>query len=83
MLVAVCGRVRKIAYRHYCIALSGRLPKEASGVSLGNFAIISADCAGDERSPRHGRQVRKNTAGDAAEGRMERICPFYPLTFLL
>ena len=34
-LVALCwlpfaGRVRKIAYRNYCIALSGRLPKEAS-----------------------------------------------------
>lgn len=57
-LVAVCwlpfaGRVRKIVYRNYCIALSGRMPKNASGVSLGNFAIISADCAEDERTLRH------------------------------
>jgi len=57
-LVALCwlpfaGRVRKIACRNYCIALSGKMPKNASGVSLGNFAIISADCAGDERLLRH------------------------------
>ena len=47
------GRVRKIAYRNYCIALSGKMPKNASGVSLGNFAIISIDCASDERTLRH------------------------------
>ena len=57
-LVALCwlpfaGRVRKIAYRNYCIALSGRLPKNASGVSLGNFAIISPQCADNERTLRH------------------------------
>ena len=57
-LVALCwlpfaGRVRKIAYRNYCIALAGKMPKNASGVSLGNFAIISIDCASDERTLRH------------------------------
>lgn len=57
-LVALCwlpfaGRVRKIVYRNYCIVLSGKMPKNASGVSLGNFAIISADCAADERTLRH------------------------------
>lgn len=57
-LVALCwlpfaGRVRKIAYRNYCIALSGRLPKEGSGVSLGNFAIISPQYADNERTLRH------------------------------
>ena len=57
-LVALCwlpfaGRVRKIAYRNYCLALSGRLPKGGSGVSLGNFAIISPQYADDEYTIRH------------------------------
>ena len=57
-LVALCwlpfaGRVRVLACRNYCVALAARLPKAASGVSLGNFAIISPQCADNERTLRH------------------------------
>ena len=42
-----------IAYRHYCFALKTKLPSKASGVSLGNFALISPDMASDEETVRH------------------------------
>ena len=42
-----------IAYRHYCFALKTKLPSKASGVSLGNFALISPDRASDEKTVRH------------------------------
>lgn len=42
-----------IAYRHYCFALKTKLPRKASGVSLGSFALVSPDCAHDEETVRH------------------------------
>lgn len=56
-LVALCillfsKEIRKIDFRHYCLVLEAKLPKGASGVSLGNFAIVSPDCT-DEHTIRH------------------------------
>ena len=45
--------IGKIGFRHYCLVLKAKLPKGAGGISLGNFAIISPDCAFDERIIRH------------------------------
>ena len=42
-----------IAYRHYCFALKTKMPKQASGVSLGSFALISPSCANEEETVRH------------------------------
>ena len=43
----------KIAYRNYCFALKVRMPKRASGVSLGSFALISPPFAKDDETVRH------------------------------
>lgn len=52
-LLLCCGKVQFITYRHYCIGLSGRLPSQAGGISLGNFAIISPDCTHNDEILRH------------------------------
>ena len=51
--LAVSRPVKKIAYRHYSVAFAARMPKGASGVSLGSFAIVSPAHAGDQRVVRH------------------------------
>ena len=51
-LVVACP-VKKIAYRHYNVAYSARMPKGASGVSLGSFAIISPAYETDVTVLRH------------------------------
>ncbi len=45
--------VRKITYRHFCFAMVARLPRHASGGSLGSFVILSPGSAHDERTLRH------------------------------
>ena len=45
--------IRKIEFRHNCLVLEAKLPKGAGGISLGNFAIVSPDCAHDEHTIRH------------------------------
>lgn len=45
--------IRKLDYRHHCLVLEARLPKGAGGISLGNFAIVSPDCAHNEHTIRH------------------------------
>ncbi|MCQ2321560.1 MAG: hypothetical protein MJZ91_09585 [Bacteroidales bacterium] len=45
--------IRKLDYRHHCLVLEARLPKGAGGISLGNFAIVSPDCARNEHTIRH------------------------------
>ena len=42
-----------IAYRHYCFALKTKMPKQAGGISLGSFALISPSSAHDEETIRH------------------------------
>ena len=51
--LAVSRPVKKIAYRPYSVAFAARMPKGASGVSLGSFAIVSPAHAGDQRVVRH------------------------------
>ena len=51
--LAVSRPVKKIACRHYNVAFSARMPKGASGVSLGTFAIVSPAHVGDQRVIRH------------------------------
>ena len=45
--------IGKIGFHPYCLVLKAKLPKGAGGISLGNFAIVSPDCAHDERTIRH------------------------------
>ena len=56
-LVALCillfsKKIRKIDFRNDCLVLEAKLPKDAGGVSLGNFAIVSP-CCNNERTIRH------------------------------
>ena len=51
--LAVSRPVKKIAYRHYCVAYAARLPRNAGGVSLGSFAIVSPALANDSKVVRH------------------------------
>lgn len=51
--LSVAGPVKKIACRHYNVAFSARMPKGASGVSLGTFAIVSPAHSTDQRVIRH------------------------------
>ena len=51
--LAVSRPVKKIAYRHYNVAFSARMPKGASGVSLGTFAIVSHANRNNQRVIRH------------------------------
>ncbi|MCQ2286472.1 MAG: hypothetical protein MJZ76_06330 [Bacteroidales bacterium] len=57
-LIALCilpfsKGLKFVTYRNYCIVLSGRLPKDAGGVSLGSFAIITPECLQNESIVRH------------------------------
>ena len=52
-LLLLSKNVRKIDYRHFCIVLTAEMPKNAGGVSLGNFAFVSPQLAHDERTIRH------------------------------
>lgn len=52
--ILLYGRsIRLVCYRNFCLGLSVRLPQNAAGVSLGNFAIISPDCIHDPIILRH------------------------------
>lgn len=57
-LVALCiflfsKNIHKLDYRHFCFVLTADLPQGASGISLGNFAIVSPECANDADTVRH------------------------------
>ena len=48
------GKLRVVARRNYCIGVAGsRFPDNASGVSLGNFAIFHPDSIRDDFTIRH------------------------------
>ena len=51
--LALAGKKKVVAYRNYCVAVCARMPRNASGVSLGSFAIVSPAHDGDQRVVRH------------------------------
>ncbi len=54
LVMPFLGKLTFVDYRHYCVGYAcSRFPKNASGVSLGNFAFFHPDSVNDDHTIRH------------------------------